>query len=247
MQPSPLQAFLQPILWGSLGLLALFVASISRHEWIGLARDAKSSFQDAVYRVPRLFTVIGAACIGALLIGEVCQLAGNLFDLPGAVEFGGKAKFIGLILFFAFGYVLTQALRAVELDKRRAKARNNLKRKGSVKISLNENSGPIAIAAHGSEIKQIARGISSTVVNRGTLYSFTEDIESDSRPDDDLRTALLRELHALNDQWGRPLPHRDTSRIVSALKTTPVLLSSFGSLAETWEKMEPIIKRHLGV
>jgi|GEM_PF-5258247 len=245
---SPLATLLRTIAYIAVALLLIFIACIPKKQLTKLGNAFKTSLQESIARRARYFGVVGGLCIAAFVIGRTAQIAGDFFDWPVVADFGGKAYFLSMVLFFVFGLVLVQAMQANELDRQRAGLWAFFRPRESMKIDIHglSNSGTFAVSGTGSQINQSMQGNSITAINRDTLHSFTDDVEKEPGLHASARAEVVEELNTLTNQWGRPAARREQFKITKALERIPAILSAVGTLSESWQKLEPFIKAHFG-
>jgi hypothetical protein len=81
------------------------------------------------------------------------------------------------------------------------------------------------------------------------IYNLMDQVEAlpKGQISDDAKQETVGHLHTLADQYGRTdIRRREPSKIQLAWQRIPAILSGVTTCAQAWEKLEPIVKSHLG-
>jgi cytochrome c556 len=76
--------------------------------------------------------------------------------------------------------------------------------------------------------------------------TFTEKVKTETRYDAARKREAVAELNTLSEQVTLPPAQREESKVRTALKLLPGLLSSINALAQEWDKLEPWLRSHFG-
>jgi hypothetical protein len=182
--------------------------------------------------------------VGSSLLGCIFLMLGYWLDWPDARKFGWTGIVFGVLCVIPFVQSLQSKAKAL-LNQRVAEVifgPRTLMMKTAIGAINNYggnvaagNSGPVYQQAHVDEMALHQQ-----------LNTFTEKVKTETRYDAARKREAVAELKTLSEQVTLPSAQREESKVKTALKLLPGLLSSANDLAQVWDKLEPWVRWHFG-
>ncbi len=191
----------------------------------------------------RFLVVLAWLCLGSFAARQILHFiesyfASSLLDSAAALCFWVSAGAFGGVA-FVFHEVSEEGKRQAIQDFFRPLhiVKNQFR---NIRVQ-----GNAAIGNQGSQIIQSAQ---VSVEIQQQVHSFMGEVKAipDSELSEDRKHEAIEHLHTLADQCMRPAALREPSKILTALKRVPTIFSGVATCVEAWEKLEPVVRSHLG-
>jgi hypothetical protein len=191
------------------------------------------------------FKLIGGIVLSLFLLAWASWRLGDLFTLQKLTTFGDACNFYGFLASIVFVRIFGLKEEAHQEEQVRAALFSPRTLVKTDIGSVNNYGGNIALNNEGSCINQTVQGNALTLHQQ--IHSLIDGVlKSGNELTAPQKNDAVEKLKTLAEQATRPQAEREPSKIQTALKLLPGLLSSAATLAEAWEKLEPFLKRVFG-